>query len=210
MTSEFPIMVETNPNWILVEEEALKAVLQGMTVADSKNASRKVTVWFGQPDVELREQIYPYVTVDLIDVSEAKERAHRNRIELWYTPEGAPKRDDGKGYVTDYPIAYNLTFQITTYARHPRHDRQIIRQMASRIGGRYRTLHIPQDDTVRSMFVLGTQKRDSTEAGRRLFSNAYTLQVFSELLPTEIEAIQKVLAVRVGDIDFTFKKHPYS
>lgn len=200
-----PPVANVEGAWIMNEERALKAVLQEMTVSDNRNPSRPVGVWFGQPDVELQKQTYPYATVDLIDVYEATERAHRNRIELWYSPEGHPPREGDKGYVTHFPIPYDLIFQITTYARHPVHDRQIILQMMRRFGGRWQSLHVPADDTVRSMFLVGTQKRDSTEDGRRLFSNAYTVQVFTELLPEEIDILQKVQEVRATFADASFE-----
>jgi hypothetical protein len=195
---------EINASWILNEDRALKALLKDITVSDSKNPARKVGVWFGQPDVEIQQQTYPYITVDLVDVDEAPERAHRNDIELWYRPEGAPDALPNKGYVTEYPIPYDLIYQVTTYARQPMHDRQIIRAIMHRMGGRSHSLYIPEDDTMRSMFVVGSRKRDSTEDGRRLFSNAYTVQVFSELLPKDIAVVEKVLEVRATFSDASF------
>lgn len=203
-------MTEINGQWSLNEERALKAALQGIVVSDGTNPARKVGVWYGQPDIEIRAQSYPYITIDLVDVDEAPERAHRNDIELWYRPDGAPESLPDKGYVTEYPIPYDLIFQVTTYARHPYHDRQIIRSIMKRIGGRSRSLYIPQDDTMRSMFLVGSRKRDSTEDGKRLFSNAYTVQVFSELLPKDISLVEKVLEVRAtfSDASFTIPTTP--
>jgi small subunit ribosomal protein S21 len=34
-------------------------------------------VWFGQPDQELRDQAYPYITIDMIDIGEDVNRAMR-------------------------------------------------------------------------------------------------------------------------------------
>ena len=53
--------------FILNEEEALKSLLSGMTVSDSGNANRPVGVFYGQPDKEIRQQAYPYITIDLIN-----------------------------------------------------------------------------------------------------------------------------------------------
>jgi len=47
----------------LAEDAAIKTYLSGMTVSDEKSASRPVGVWFGYPDVELRQQIFPFVTI---------------------------------------------------------------------------------------------------------------------------------------------------
>lgn len=184
-----------NENFILNEDKALKRLLMGMTVSDAKEAARPVKVYFGQPDVEITDQTYPYVTIDLIDADEATERAMRGIVELAYQPEGAPTRDDGHGFLTHFPIPYDLVYQVTTYSRDPRHDRKIMGQIARRMGGRWHSLYVPEDDTERSMFLTNTQKRDRAEANRRLFSNAYTLVVFSELIPADIEKVAKVLRV---------------
>lgn len=193
---------EVNGQWILNEDKALRNLLKDIVVTD--RIPTKVGVWYGQPDVEIQEQSYPYIVIDLIHADEAPERAHRNEIELWYRPDGAPKHSPDKGYKTEYPIPYDLIYQVTTYARYPRHDRQIIRAIMKRMGGRSHSLYIPEDDTQRSMFIIGSQKRDRTEDARRLFSNAYTVQIFSELLPKDIDFVQKVREVRAGFTDASF------
>jgi len=187
-----------NENMIVNEDRALKQLLMGMTVSDNRQSNRPVKVFYGQPDVEITDQTYPYITIDLIDADEATERAMRGIIELQYQPEGAPKREDGHGLKTDYPIPYDLVYQITTYARDPRHDRKIMNQIARRLGGRYHSLYVPEDNTERSMFLTNTLKRDLTEANRRLFSNAYTVVVYSELIPADIEKVAQVKKVDLG------------
>lgn len=187
-----------NENFILNEDRALKKLLMGMTVSDAKQADRPVKVYFGQPDVEITDQTYPYVTVDLIYADEATERAMRGIIQLQYRPEGGPAPEDGHGLLTEYPIPYDLAYQVTTYARDPRHDRKIMNQIARRLGGRWHSLYVPEDNTERSMFLTNTQKRDRTEANRRLFSNAYTVVVYSELIPADIEKVARVKKIDLG------------
>lgn len=182
--------------FILSEDKALRALLTGITVTDEKQAERQVGVWFGQPDLEIRTQSYPYITIDLIDVREAVERSHRGHIDLTYVPDGAPEPEEGKGYTVDYPIPYDLTYQVTTYARHPRHDRHLIRVLLQeKFGSRMHSLYIPEDDTERSMFLVQQVKRDKTEDKRRLFSNAFTVVVYSELLPSVIRQIPIVESI---------------
>jgi hypothetical protein len=182
--------------WLLNEDNALRTLLSDITVSDEHNSARKVGVWFGQPDVEIRTQAYPYITIDLIDAREATERSMRGRVTLGYQPDGAAAPTVGKGYVTDYPIPYDLDYQVTTYARQPRHDRSIMRTlMQEKFGSRMHTLYIPEDDTQRSMFLIGSQKRDSTEQNKRLFSNAYTVRIYSELLPKAITELPVVSSV---------------
>ena len=68
--------------FLLSEDEALRNLLVGMTVTDQKSSSgagpaRSVKVYFGQPDQELRDQTYPYITIDMIDIAEDTSRAMR-------------------------------------------------------------------------------------------------------------------------------------
>ena len=190
--------VSLNDGFILNEDRALKNRLMGMTVSDAKQSDRPVRVYFGQPDVEVTDQTYPYATIELVDVEEAVERSMRGIIELAYQPQGAPERDDKHGFLTHYPLPFDLVYQVTTYSRDPRHDRRIINQIQQRFGGRWHSLFVPEDNTERSMFLTNTQKRDRTEANRRLFSNAFTIMVFSELIPADIEKVAKVLKVDLG------------
>lgn len=194
--------------FLLNEDNALRQLLSDIYVSDDKNPNRKVGVWFGQPDVEVTTQSYPYITIDLIDVREATERAMRGLTSLYYLPDGGWETDVTMPFKTSYPIPYDLDYQITTYARQPRHDRALIRiLMQEKFGSRMHTLHIPADDTKRSMFLMGSQKRDKTEDKRRLFSNAYTVRVYSELLP---EAITELNAAGypVNTVDITYPVNP--
>ena len=65
--------------FLISEDEALKNLLKGMTVTDQKSgSSRNVGVWFGQPDQEVTDQKYPYITIDMIDISEDFMRSMRS------------------------------------------------------------------------------------------------------------------------------------
>ena len=183
--------------FILNEERALKLHLSDLKVSDGKEPLRSVGVWFNQPDVEIRPSTYPFITISMVDVVEALERTHRGRIVLPYTPENPPATIPGTSNVVDYPIPYDLIYQVVTYARHPLHDRQLIQQLLMyKLGSRIHTLFIPEDNTVRTMFMTGSRKSDTTTDGRRLFRNAYTLKISSELLPSQIEQIQQVTSVK--------------
>ena len=63
--------------WILDEDFALKEKLKGVVVSDQHQRARALGVWFAHPDLEIREQEYPYATIELMEVSEAQERVHR-------------------------------------------------------------------------------------------------------------------------------------
>lgn len=186
--------------WLLNEDAALKAKLTGMTVSDGKNppGTRPVGCWYGQPDLEVREQAYPYVTIDLIDIREATDRAMRNRVTLPYVPDGDPVPAAGTKIYYDYPIPYDLDYQVRVWARHPYHDRAIVAELLrNRLPSRYGTLYIPEDDTLRSMFMLGLVKRDVTEQQRRLFSTVLNVRVFTELTQSAATTTYQALSVHL-------------
>lgn len=166
--------------FILNEDEALKTLLTGLKVTDSGNSNRPVGVFYGQPDKEIRQQSYPYITIDLINISEATDRVQSGIVNVPYTPEGW---DESLSKDTWYPMPINLDYQVTTYSRQPRHDRQILAQLFSigRLPVRFGSVYIPQDNTNRRLDVLGFSKRDTTEADKRLFMNIYSIRITSEI-----------------------------
>ena len=195
--------------FLLSEDEALRNLLKDMVVTDQKSVTedgpqRKVGVWFGQPDQELREQKYPYITIDMIDISEAFERSMRGIVKPAYLQDpttGPDNADDYDPETQDWeihmPIPVNIDYQITTYARQPRHDRQILAQLLyTKIPLRFAVLE-PNDGTVRRLDVLDVSKRDITESGKRLFVNAITVRVSSEIAPETYNKLYKALEINV-------------
>lgn len=186
--------------FLIAEDEALKAFVQGMTVADEKSAAangpagtiktRPVKVWFGYPDVEVRAQEFPFVTIDLVDIVHANDRQQQGRI---FDSDfmGTQQAETGYVYEYDLPVAFDIIYQITTHARHPRHDRAILFQMWNKFPAKYGKLPVSnQIDTKigwRSMFVDGYVKRDTFEdsesGNRRLLRNVFTVRVVSEMTP---------------------------
>jgi hypothetical protein len=184
--------------FIINEDKAIKAMLGGITVSDSGNPTRPVGVWFGQPDLEIRAQSYPYITIDFLGYNEDFARNHRGELQMPYFPEGV---DTSEQYMTEFPIPVYLDYQITTWARQPRHDRQPMAVMAvgQRIPLRYGLLVVPEDNTVRRLDFLGFAKKDTTdENGKRLFSNAYTVRVSAEILPAVLNQIVPVTETNVS------------
>ena len=194
---------------IINEDKALKTLLTGITVSDSGNPERPVGVWFGQPDIEIRNQVFPYITIDFLGYAEDTTRAHRGIIDMPYRPEGFEDSSED-GYITEYPIPVNLDYQITTWARQPRHDRQIMAEMLSghRLPLRYGLIIVPEDDTVRRLDFLGHAKRDSIDGNqKRLFSNVYTVRISAEVLTTVLE--QKILVTEPPIITYKSQNTPF-
>jgi hypothetical protein len=186
----------TSNQFLLREEYALKDLIAGITVKDGKSAARPMKVWFNQPDVELQAITYPYALIDLVDIQQSRERQVGGGMIYDYDLNGAVP-DGGDVYSYPQPVLYDLYYQITTYARHPRHDREIIRQMLKyKTPGKWGYLPVPNiDESVyeyRHMFVEGFAKRDTITDDRRLYRNTITVRILSEM--TE-ETAQDALAI---------------
>jgi hypothetical protein len=186
--------------FIINEDEALKNLLQGITVSDGGNAARPVAVYYGQPDKDIRQQSYPYITLDLVGVREDTERAHRGVVNLTYAPEGYTPNRDTDGSINqpiEFPIPVDLIYQVSTWSRQPRHDRQIMAKLfePGRLPFRFGQLPVPQDGTNRRLDMLGFSKRDTTEGGKRLFSNVYNIRISAELFTQQLTGVYQVLDV---------------
>jgi hypothetical protein len=175
--------------FILAEDTALKSLLQGISVVDEKSISRPVKVWFGFPDIEVRAQDYPYMTIELLDVSPSNERQHSGFL---YDNDfrGTIAPVEGVSYEYEYPVAYDLIYQVTSYARHPRHDRAIIYQFLNeKVPHKFGQIAIPNElgteISYRHIFLDGFIKRDLIEEGRRLLRNVFTVRVVSEMTPAQ-------------------------
>jgi len=198
--------------FLIGEDKALREKLQGLVVhdqkADGQNVPRQVGVWFGQPDQELRPQNYPYMTIDMINLQRDTQREMRGITNAAYLkPETLPVSGTNQ-FEVDLPIPFNIDYQITTYARHPRHDREIMAQLLSTRLKRFGYLEIIETDvtlnnvetvtsTFRRMDLLNVAKRDSTEQAKRLFVNALTVRVSSELVESAYRALYQVTNVHV-------------
>lgn len=206
--------------FLLSEDEALKNLLKGIVVTDQKAAgtqqtTRNVDVRFGQPDQEISDQKYPYIIIDMIDIAEDVQRAMRGMVKPIYfddptnmpaiqgvTP-AVPYDPDTNDWMIHWPIPVNIDYQITTYSRQPRHDREILAQILySKIPMRFAVLE-PDDGnsegvgTVRRLDLLDIAKRDVTEQGKRLFVNAFTVRVSSEIAAETYNQVYKALQVNV-------------
>jgi len=176
--------------FLLAEDAALKSSLSGITVADEKNANRPVRVWFGYPDVEIRAQDFPFITIDLISMRNATERQSSGEI---YDSnfQGTIAPVNNVFYRYEIPVAYDLIYQVTSYSRHPRHDRAIIFQLNQKFPAMRGHLAVPNalgtSTAYRHMFLESFYKQDSAEGengNKRLLRNIYTVRVVSEMTPS--------------------------
>ena len=184
--------------FLLSEDEALRKQLQGITVNDQRSngdaAPRQVGVFFGQPDQELRTQNYPYITIDMIDIQRDAQREMRGRITGDVNQFGylGPTETSDYGWDIELPIPVNIDYQITAYSRQPRHDRELLAQLLyQKLPLRFGQLTL-NDNTVRRIEVLDVAKRDNTEQAKRLFINAVTVRVTSEIAQEAYREYYKV------------------
>jgi hypothetical protein len=189
--------------FILDEDKALRDLMKGITVSDHENPSRSVEAWFGHPDQELREQKYPYITVDLVEIQEGLDRVHRGDLyfdndppEWWGYPELSNPEFK---WLTEMPTPVDLYYQVATWARNPRHDREILRSliMGGRTSLRAGVLQT-SDGFYRRVDFLGHVKRDREESGKRLFNNVFRLRVSSEVPFGVVQEFQRVESVHIG------------
>lgn len=180
-------------DWILREDEALKARITGIQVSDGDQNPRPVKIWFGHPDPEIRGQSYPYITLDLLDVDEDKERVSNRYSELAFTHPGFPSSNDSVVVKTMLPTPMDLVYQVASWSRQPRHDRAILSQMnRSFLHPRYAQTGA-SDDTSRRIVVLDFAKRDSLDdKAKRLFRNVWTVAVKTEVFYAPLDLIDRV------------------
>mgnify|MGYP003704497849 FL=1 len=192
--------------FVIAEDNALKTFLQGMTVKDDKNQNRQVKVWFGYPDVEIRDQSFPFVTIDLIDIVPGNDRQTYGYMrDTDYRGTIAPVAGYEYTYLT--PVAYDLVYQVTSYSRHPRHDRALIFQLMNKFPSKYGYLIVPNqlgtENSSRSMFLDGFVKRDAVDSetgNRRLLRNVLSIRVLSEMTPQQAETATKLVdEVRINN-----------
>jgi hypothetical protein len=199
--------------FLLSEDEALRKLVQGIVVHDQRatndDVPRQVGVFYGQPDQEIRNQAYPYITLDMVDIVRDTEREMRGLVNPDYLiPDDLIEEED---FRIEMPIPVNITYQLTTYSRQPRHDREIMAQlMAVKLPIRFGQLEILEkskttNDTVtntwtyRRLEVLNVVKRDVTEQAKRLFVNAITVRVSSEVVQGVYIKAVKATTVKIND-----------
>jgi hypothetical protein len=189
--------------FILAEDAALKSHLNGITVSDDKNSSRPVNVWFGYPDVEVRTQNYPFITIDLIDIRHALERQHSG---YYYDSDrqGTEVSQSESFFGYEMPIAYDLIYQVVSYSRHPRHDRALAFQLMNKFPAMRGYLPVPNavgtSTAQRHMFMEDFVKLDRAEGengNKRTLRNIYTVRIVSEMSPATVA--QRIPGVQTVD-----------
>lgn len=196
--------------YLLNEDAAVKRKMQGLKVTDANAPSggRPVGVRYRLPEDEIGELTFPLIVIDRTQLSPATDREHRGRVALQYTPESVAEWNpdvevyETSPYVVDYPIPVDVLYQITVLARKETHlvDLTAKLQQPDRLPYRFGFLEIPEDGTVRSLFVDGGPEFASTKdnEGKRLFQASFAIRIPTELLPAQMEQATKVDTVDIS------------
>jgi hypothetical protein len=200
--------------WLLNEDAAIKRKLQGLFVTDSNAPpqGRPVAVRFTLPNYELATMDYPTIIITHGGVEKADDREHRGRTLIPYIPEGQPLdvlSADGQPYIADgatavypdrspfqaqdYPIPFNVDYQVVAYHRYEQHQTELTTKLAAidRLPARFGYLEVPEDGTVRSLDLLGGPQRvaEQDSNGKRVFRTHYSVRVYSELSLYEVQNV---------------------
>lgn len=188
-----------NNRFILAEETALKAKFEGLQVTSPKVID--VDVWFRWPNKEIREVRYPFIAIDLADVSKSDRREHSGGpFELFYEPHNYEATYDpevGARVADEWPVPYDLIYTVTVVTLDPRHDRELKFKLLgdrNRIPHRWAHLQV-EDGTVRRLDVLDVEHTSIRDANRTQFFTVFTLNVESELFAVTVEDLLRVTSV---------------
>jgi hypothetical protein len=202
--------------FLLAEDEALKNRFSGLTVSDDRNSSREVQVFFRYPEGET-ERLYPFITIELIDIVHARNRQHSvidqygyHEGDDWsdspsaiqyYPSQGLITVPDDLEYLktTEY-VPVDIMYQVSTFTRSALHDRQLVNKMLTDVVSfRYNSIYIPADNTSRRLDLLDWSTADllDPEAGykKRIFRKVYTLQMTAELPTSDFIGIKQATAI---------------
>lgn len=203
-------------NWtgfILAEEDALKRYLQNIMVPTRPDTTgqTEVGVWFRFPQGE-RNIKYPFITIDMIDVSPAYELWTSEYVvntEGLYRPSVSPDlpdpNTDMNWSIRPY-LPFHLTYQITVHARSSFHDKYLTSLFFTDIiPPRPFWFGVEADNTWRRCEMLDFAQQDipeTTESGsKRIFRKMYTISFLAEIPQERLLQVWKVLRVFCGVTD---------
>ncbi len=199
--------------WLRNEDRAVKAKFVGLTVDDANSGpnGRPVSVRFADPQTEFSKLTFPVILVQRTGMLKMDEREHRGQAAVTYWPEGNGRQDDSRDDPSsaprvEYPIPMDVTYQITVHTRTADHQMELAvdLQQPDRIPPRFGYLEVPEDGTVRSLFIDAgpeyTSGKDSD--GKRIMTTTYLLRVPTELPPSMISGPQvETINTEIGLLD---------
>lgn len=222
--------------FLLAEEAALKQYLSGRQAPSGRNGDLKdVPVYFRWPD-STRRITYPYITIDLLNISPAYGRwtslfneadtpaefiddsTGAVRYGQYYPSESYDvATDPEKTYYIERFLPYNLMFQISVWSRSIQVDRYLQgRFMVDIFPPRSFFIGVEADHVWRRCELLEWVSADSletTEADKRILRKIYTIVLETEIPTSKVLEVGKIRKIHVDiydkDADFTLAPgHP--
>lgn len=211
----------SNAGLSLAEDAALKRRLSTLHVSDDRNVERVPKVFFRFPEGET-EKLYPFITIDLLDISYVRERQESERTYFYRAGGAAPtnlqfwpseldqtaleEQADGGLLSTDQFVPVDLTYQISTHTRSQRHDRQLTMLMLRRVFPLRRGfIEIPEDGTMRRCDLMDWRPADvlDQEAGykKHIFRKVYTVVINAEIPQSDLLGVPIVTTVEVVELE---------
>lgn len=193
--------------FLLDEDKALHTKLEGYeTSTYSTGNPIPIAVYFRFPDAEEVTRTFPHIAIDLVDVRFEGSRAHRangyvNRQTLPFNP-ATPSLITA--VADDMPLPWSLIYQLATYSRAPREDRQLQALMYQLFPEEYGFLDMSTiDGTFRRADFISAERRDTVDnTQKRLYRNIYTVAISSEFSLSQITQIANILTINL-DLQFT-------
>jgi hypothetical protein len=207
---------DPNEGFITDIDQAMKDKVQGIYVNDREaDADRRLMrAFFRWPQVEVTDQTFPFFTIDLLRYERAASREQRaERFPLPYAPKNYAlpsdvDSDTGPWLLTEMPIPYDFTYQITAHARYNSHIREAMEQMVGNDRFAPRGAYLIVNDTVRYMEIDGpvdASGMDQEPGGRpkRHFRKVWTATVQTELFQSTIDQLgaANLLALTVASME---------
>ena|GEM_PF-5170802 len=196
--------------WLLREDAAVKEKLSGVSIVTS-TGHRAVPVTFQYPETEVQEATYPAILVDRVSVERASDREHRGFTSIRYRLEDLPNPgpDDEWGYFGEFPIPYNIDYQVTVLARFRSHLVEICNRLSKgdKLPARGGYIEIPGIEVVASLDVLNGPDQTAIvdTDGKRLYSASWLIRVYTEMFPWDPMRYEpvKVVSGRIRDFEDT-------
>ena len=194
-------------------DHAMKEKISDILVNDRAAGAdrRKVRTYFRWPQVEVTDQTFPFITLDLLRYYRAADREQRaERFALPYAPKNyaLPAGYDEEGVSTEWlltelPIPFDFVYQITAHTRSNSQVREIMAAMLGNDRLAPRGAYLVVGDTVRFMEVDGPA--DATgmdqEAGgrsKRHFRKVWTATVQTELFQNTIDQMSAATSLALA------------
>jgi hypothetical protein len=209
-----------NRGFTLAEDAALKRRLSALAVSDDRDAERVAQVFYRYPEGET-EKLYPFITIDLVDIAFDPERA-LSEVDYYFADQNSTSINQ-RANINYYPsefaatelqaqvspdtymrtdqfVPVNLIYQITTHCRSQRHDRQLTMLFLRRVFPMRRGfIDVPEDGTIRRCDLLDWQESDlmDQETGykKRIFRKLLTVRINAEIPQSDFIDVQRVLEV---------------